>query len=425
MLATSVLASSTSKTGYEILRDSIENTVVSSVNFKSYTTNSSVIVKFDNEVVYSQTITQMRDYINQKDLTERWSKSLYYDDSYYFDYSDSEKRIYSSNGNDYVLLEINPIYHYDYVPSQISDYEIQYIKTMKKIADAAVITFNMQNVITPLRDNGGGYKLIFSFNEGQIPALVNALSSVLLQETFSDLYYTALYKSSEVIEEYETESTAPMLIYNNSYIEYDTYKLEDIYMKYANGEAYVDKDNLFNKVSAKAGFAGVDINGDKHKFEIEILYEMKDIDSTVINEPDLTGKNVRIGKEWEDPYYPNKPGKPGVPRINFEVIKPLLGKYVNNIIEISGDKMIKTGEYYLELNEIDEEACHIKALRYKMVNGEKLDVRDVILDISYFNEYDELIFMRDSRDNLYEFYYKEGYIMIYEHRNLIFTRVFE
>ena len=229
MLATSVLASSTSKTGYEILRDSIENTVVSSVNFKSYTTNSSVIVKFDNEVVYSQTITQMRDYINQKDLTERWSKSLYYDDSYYFDYIDSEKRIYSSNGNDYVLLEINPIYHYDYVPSQISDYEIQYIKTMKKIADAAVITFNMQNVITPLRDNGGGYKLIFSFNEGQIPALVNALSSVLLQETFSDLYYTALYKSSEVIEEYETESTAPMLIYNNSYIEYDTYKLEDIY----------------------------------------------------------------------------------------------------------------------------------------------------------------------------------------------------
>lgn len=105
------------------------------------------------------------------------------------------------------------------------------------------------------------------------------------------------------------------------------------------GSAQVREDGALESILGTAIVTGKDADGQNHDITIEILGTIKDVNSTVVAKPDLTGKEVV--KQYANAHDEvNNPQK-------------FVGTFKNDIIIEKEGKFVKTGERILELTQID------------------------------------------------------------------------
>lgn len=408
MLATSVLASTINKTGYELLRDSAKTSILAYSDMANYTAYTSTTVIYDGKEIINQTS------LNKKDgnITEasNYNKNLNNNNQryQYYTYQDESKTI---NTSDFITYNWNDTSSPSNVQYNVTTDKLfsQQFNLYSKIADAAVATFNMQNVITAVKEQDGSYLLNGSISEGQIPVLINAVFSALFKTTFINSSVQYDLKSS-IQNDARTEignANNPVTIVLS----------EDVYIKTSTGDAHINKDGIIDSGDVKATISGKDKKGVAHILQLEYKAEAKDIGTTTITEPDLTNKTV----------IKNTNGKPGTPSISKEKITAMLGKYKKDNAELKDGKLVKVGETIFDIKSISED----NKIDVDILTNDKdgLNIKKESTQFSVEYSDGNTIQMRQligkGNYSIVSFDFNSGSLTMYGQRNEVFARIFE
>jgi len=406
MLATSVLASSINKTGYELLRDSAKTSILAYSDMENYTTYMSTKVIYDGQEIINQTS------INKKDgnITEasNYNKNLnnYNQGSEYYTYQDESKSIYTSDFITYNWNDTNsPLNRYNLAANNSFN---QQFNLYSKIADAAVATFNMQNVISAVKEQDGGYLLNGSISEGQIPVLINAVFSALFKTTFINSSVQYDIKSSIQNDSINEISNA------NTPVTIDL--SEDVYIKTSTGNSHINKDGIIDSGEVKATISGKDKKGVAHILQLEYKAEAKDIGTTTITEPDLTNKTV----------IKNTNNKPGSTSISKDQITAMLGKYKKDNTELKDGKLVKVGETIFDIKSISEKNILEVDILTNDIAGLNIGKESIQFNVEYSDG--NTAQMRQLSGNAKysgTFDFNSGSITLYGEQMKVFTKIFE
>lgn len=310
LFAATAFADMVSKNGYEQLKDSIKLTAkMASEEYQSLTFSNSIEIKnngelllFSNEEVKYDRNKNARENTSSQGGVARGGYS-------YYSYYDNDVRIWQS-GDDpvYYLTELR-----GEAPSNYLDnpFEQEWAEDVEKIIDALVGSLKDHVVVT---DNPDGSKeLSGSLSQIQIPALLNAISSLQLKQLFHD-----------------GQEGLPVLT-------------QDIYIKEINGQAYINKDGILESIFGTAVFTGRDKQGQLHEMNIDILFKVSGINSTAVSKPDLTGKEVVRNVETVTKFGP-------------ELSNPqkFIGLYKNDILLEKDGQYQKIGERFVDVATIDQ-----------------------------------------------------------------------
>ena len=108
-----------------------------------------------------------------------------------------------------------------------------------------------------------------------------------------------------------------------------------IYVKEIKGNMTLNKDGLIESAMGTGLLSGKDRQGKEHNLTFELLVKISDINKTVVNKPDLTGKKVEtcVQKDY------NKISKPEM----------YIGAYKNDIVMEKDGKFQKIGERIVDI----------------------------------------------------------------------------
>lgn len=312
LFAGTALADMTSKSGYEQLKDSLKLTAEkASGEFDSYTMDLTYVIKDNGQILQSE--NQVEKYDRQMNAVETISTSEGVNgNTSNFSYSDKDvdiRRGMTADGKFYVTEYTEerelPGFSNPFVEDEAEDIE--------RIADAVVGSLKDHVIV---KDNPEGSKeLTGSLTEMQIPTLVNAVSSFQLKQVFN--------------QRPEMNSKWPHLT-------------QDIFVKEVTGSALINKDGILENILGTATITGTDSQGQAHEITIEVLGKLKDVNSTTVTKPDLTGKEVvkqqaikTMGKEITNP-------------------QKFVGTFKNDILIEKEGKFAKAGERILEITQMDQ-----------------------------------------------------------------------
>jgi hypothetical protein len=340
MFVTTAFADIASKTGYDLLKDSVKFTAKSmSDKMQSYTIESVFTVKDNDKVLMSESSLEKVD--NTKKAVESHSAVEEYNgknNRSYFSYRDSSSSIWYDQGTDtYYVTEYSK--DYDFKPSS-NPFEDSHAKDLEKIFDALV--GDLKNYVVVEEKSNGSKELSGNLNEGQIPALVNAVTSFLLKQNTSNVLISPDGKTSSAT-------------------------LEDVYVKSVSGKAFVNEDGILESVLATGVLSGKDSNGVTHDITAEALVKVYDIDSTKVSKPNLEGKNVQKSTARDL----------GGPEITARYV----GKYSNNIVIVENDTFVKIGERILEIAHIDDK--NVSGHYYEVYDENYADYAAKALDFRF------------------------------------------
>jgi len=103
--------------------------------------------------------------------------------------------------------------------------------------------------------------------------------------------------------------------------------------------------------------SGSEENGTKHDFKIELVFKVYNINSTVVEKPDLTGKKVE--KTVVQNGY------------NSNALQKYMGKWKNDIVIEESDRFVKIGERIIEITSFDSDYVygtqHVSLAREKLI----------------------------------------------------------
>lgn len=295
MFASTAFAEVNSKSGYDEFEDSLKNTAQNCTSkFSNFTVDASFVMRDNGTVLYSKNILNKYD-VSKKSIENtseinngsNKSKELYYKDN---------KVVIShnaKNGNTYYVTNItdnskaNSFLSNPFKESQTSDIE--------KIVDAAV--GNLKDSISVTAKTDGTKEISTSLSESQIPSLINALTSFKLKQDINN--------------------------YNRQDSQSDTYTTKlpqiskDVFVKDVKTNIITDKDGSIQSVLASGSISGKDSNGNTHLLVFDLSLKIKDINSTIVTKPDLSGKKVQENTDADYTKLSNA--------------KAYLGKYKNDI----------------------------------------------------------------------------------------------
>lgn len=175
---------------------------------------------------------------------------------------------------------------------------------IEKIFDALV--GNLKSYVEVQDKPEGGREYSGNISEEQVPALVNAVTSFAFKRT---LMGSMVHDENVQLSEIKS----------------------DLCIKKASGKAVENKSGLLENLTGDIVLSGRDKNGVQHDLEFEFLVKLYDIGTTTVSKPDLTGKEVKIVKNY--PEFGSK----------------YIGKYKNDIILEKDDQFVKIGERTLEI----------------------------------------------------------------------------
>lgn len=310
MFSTTALAEVVSKSGYDQLKDSVKFTADSCTSkLSSYTIDTSFIIKDNGAIIHSETssskfslekqaMESASTYLTGKNKRESYS----YSDKACSINKDSSQNIYYIN--EFVKEQDN---HWSKNPFKEKEAE-----DVEKILDALV--GNLKDAVVVKQNSDGSRELSGSLKEAQIPALVNAVVSLQSKSTLN----------------------------SNSNDNYMPKITKDIYIKDITGNMTVGKDGIIRSVLGVGTMAGKDEGGKEHNVTFEMLVKISNINSTVVNKPDLTGKTIQ--KTTQKDY--SKLSNANV----------YLGKYKSDIVIEKDGKFQKIGEKTVDITAIDEKS---------------------------------------------------------------------
>ncbi len=309
MFTTTAIAQVMNKSGYDQLKDSVKYTAEScTTQLKSYTLDTSLIVKNNGKVVLSQNELSKFDVSKQvKESTSTTLENSTKRESY--SYSDANGYINKNSDQDVYYVSEFTTPREMVVPS--NPFKEKGASDVEKIADALV--GNLKDAVVVAENADGTKTLSGSLSESQIPALINAVVSLQSKREFSNPH--------------NNPSGMPIMT-------------KDIFVKEIKGNMVTTKEGLIQSVLGSGAISGKDESGKEYNLTVEILAKITNIDSTKITKPDLTGKKVE--KNVEIDY--NKLSNP----------EKYIGKFKTDIIVEKNGKFEKIGEKFVDITAVDD-----------------------------------------------------------------------
>ncbi|WMJ81767.1 hypothetical protein RBU49_05855 [Clostridium sp. MB40-C1] len=312
MFATTVLAEVSSKSGYEQGKDALKYSAASFENkYSNYTIDFSTTLKDNGKIIMSE--NTLGKYDVSKHASENTdTKTIGNKKSKFHCYSDKNTRIIKNSDKDvYNVTEFK-------VPDSGYAFENPFKREgasdIEKIADALV--GNLKDYVVVTNKPDGNKELSGSVSQTQIPALINAVSSYMLK--------------NEVISINRRDPSEKNIMPSIT---------KDIYLKEVKGKMLVDKNGLIQNVFGIGTLNGKDDKGKEHNLTFELLVKISNINSTVVNKPNLSGSKIKkVIKNNED---------------EFANPEKYIGKYKNNIIIEKDGKFQKIGERLLTITHSD------------------------------------------------------------------------
>lgn len=313
MFATTAMAEVISKSGYEQAKDAIKYSAESFTSkLSSYTVDLSMTMKDNGKVIISENALNKYNVTNNAcenvETSTRGSKkreTYYYRDKNGMVTTNEDKSIY------YVTEYEKPSEGRDFR----NPFKEKEAGDIEKIIDA--IVGNLKDYVVSEEKADGSKELSGSISEAQIPALINAVASYTLKNEVS------------VNRNPEEANIMPRIT-------------KDVYVKEIKGKMIIDKNGLIQSVSGTGILLGKDEQGKEHEFTFEVLGKVINVNSTVVNKPNLSGKKVEKHVE----------------RGNNEFANPekYVGKYKSDIIIEKDGKFQKIGERTLNIAHSDDES---------------------------------------------------------------------
>lgn len=309
LFATTAFADIVSKSGYEQLKDGFKIAAEkASHEYENYTIELNAVIKDNGKVLEANSSIEKHDRV--KNASEQISTMERYngETNTYYSYNDAKTTIRSG-------MDGNKVYVGEYPEGREvqlfnNPFEEDEAEDVERIIDAVVGSLKDHVIVT---ENPDGTKdLNGSLSEMQIPTLVNAVSSFALKQEFHNT---------------NVDNGRPNLSKNIA--------VHDV-----TGSASLNKEGALESILALVTVKGTDANGQEHEITIEILGNLKDINSTVVTKPDLAGKEI-VKEVLKDHNSLNNPQK-------------YVGTFKNNIVTEKDGKFVKAGERILEITQIDD-----------------------------------------------------------------------
>lgn len=335
VLTTSAFADVLAGSGYMGLKNAVKATSkFAAKDANSYTMNASFTLKEGDTVYAEQSETRK---INVKTQQEE----MVYESRDYsnYNYSDAEMNVWRGGEMDNYNVTIFKGKHE--VTRYEDCFEEEYSKDLERLADA--FAGSLQDVVQ-VEEASGGKVFTGNVDSSQIPMYLNALASLGVKYSFLDDY---------TLNEYNLPAIK-----------------NDIYVSSASGKAVTNKDGILTDAVFTAEFKGKDSSGEEHTLEMEILFSLTDINSTVIEKPDIT--NAEIYEESAASDY------------SIDVSEADCGKYVRMITDVRDGKRVKTGEHVLKITGVSENT--ITGTFTTEENGEMLRNIDIDAKIATFED---------------------------------------
>lgn len=311
MLVTTAFADISSKSGYDQLKDAVKSTFKNlSENTRNFTFEGTITIKNNNQLLISNSTVQKIDNANiiKEDVTTIEYQSGKKRNTY--SYRDRNMFInYNSDSDIYLVSEYSSPVELEMTQNPFED---DRVKDIEKIADALVGSLKNHVVVNEKGD--GSKEFSGTLNDGEIPPLINAISSFLIKRVVQD----------DIGDE---DVSIPKL-------------RDDIFIKQVEGKAYANGNGTIESLYGTFTLSGKDKDGITHELCFEILLKIYDIDSTVVTKPDLTGKKVER-REIKN-------------QANNIITNLFIGKYKNDVVILENGSFVKIGERIVTVDYIDD-----------------------------------------------------------------------
>ena len=312
MLTTTVFAEVASKSAYDQAKDTLKYTANNiSSKYSNYTIDLSMVVKDNGKIIMSDSSLSKCDRIKgaQENINTRTNgnnkiKNYYYVDKNVMINNNSESDMY------YETKFEKPEKGYEFD----NPFKEDHASDIEKIGDALV--GNLKDNVIVANKHDGSKEFSGTVSEAQIPTLINAITSYMLKRN-----------TTSINRNPNEENPMPLVT-------------KDIYIKEVKGKAIVDKNGLLQNVLGTGTFYGKDDKGVEHKLTFEALLKISNVNSTVVNKPDLSGKKVEKSLQNNKDEFANP--------------EKYIGKYKNDIIIEKDGKFQKIGEKILNITQSDD-----------------------------------------------------------------------
>lgn len=337
ILVTSAFADIVLGSGYNSLKQSIKTTAGKLTDeVDNFSVDVVVAFKLDGKIITESNSNMKFDVVNNT----RESRDENFENGEvkeYYWYSDENRSIYKNNDGSYDVIEKRKNKNETDKVMQ-NPFEEEQVKDAERIVDAFV--GNLQDVIQ-VEESDGKKMYMGNLTETQIPPIVNAISSFVFKYN--------------VLDQWQAKRLGIPCPKSN------------IYLVNAKGKAIENEEGIIESGIFTADISVQDSEGIEHIYSLEISMDIKDINNTVVNAPDLDGKKVTYTKE------------------GFEFDNKYVGKYKNDIVIEKDNSFEKIGERFVEIN--STENGNIKG-KYYEVYKEGYEA-DTIRNFEFYSNYDE------------------------------------
>lgn len=340
ILTGSALADTMLGSGFHSLKNSIKTTMTKlTSDVDNFSSNIIVSAKIDGKVIAETTNNIKLDVANQaKETSERIVNKG--EITEYYSYSDENQNIYK-NRDDGSYNVIEKRKNNNDKSKIIEDpFEDEQTKDAEKILDAFI--GSLQDVIQ-IEESGGKKMYTGNISETQIPPLVNAISSFVFKYSLLD------ERNAERLD-------VP-------------YPKSNIYLLNASGKAIENEEGIIESGIFTASISAQDSQGIEHVYSLDFSIDIKDIDSTVVEAPNLEGKKVTYSKE------------------GYEFDSKYIGKYKNDIVKEEGSSFEKIGERFIEITSVEN--GNVKGKYYEVYN-EGYEA-DTVRSFDFYSNSDESV----------------------------------
>ncbi|ODM27862.1 hypothetical protein A7W90_17515 [Clostridium sp. Bc-iso-3] len=304
-----------SKTGYDQLKDAIKKTVASvSEEYDSFTMEMALSIKDNDKVLVANSEIARYDMANSRMENITTSELAGSEKESFYSYRDNWCSMYY-NSNDADTYYVNEYESEDKDAVTLNNFfEDKDAEYIEKIFDALI--GNLKEYVIVGENPEGSKEFSGRLSDGQIPALVNAVTAYAAKQSVFDRTV--------------------------GYNEFDMPSLKnDVFVKEISGRANVNADGIIENLFGEFILAGSEKDGTKHELKVELVFKVYNINSTAVVKPDLTGKKVEKSIVHTTPY--------------GYVSEKYLGKWKNDIIIEENDRFVKIGERVIEITGINDD----------------------------------------------------------------------
>jgi len=346
LLLTSAFADMILGSGYLALKDSIKTTTAFltedaeslSVNFKAvFKEGDRTFLESEENIKVNYTTKQRESYTKNVESGKIITN--------YYSYIDSDMCVDKNLGTDlnddayFGATIFEGGRQYDHMYRSENPFNEEIVQDLEGVLDSFV--GSLQDVIQ-LEQNNGTYLYTCNLDASQVPLYINGLLSMGIKYgIFSEHNMTSLYLPEVT---------------------------KNFYIRNGSGKATANEQNIITGGVIYGEFSAEEEDGTKHDFQFEFMLEITDINSTVIEVPDLEGAEIDYVKDNNNPYS------------NY-ITTTSIGKYVCYFTDVKDGYRYVTDKWLLEITGAAENFAYGR-LTHSDGEGNIISDEEITIDFS-------------------------------------------